>query len=160
MTYTFEKYQQRKIVFEQLIEVNDWSIKVYSITHQHRFSAMPVLHKALEEIPHWLPLSSPLPLYHLSFLIVHEAREGIWILFNWWTGGEMLETQVYFSKNTTNIKFTPSIYTPKSLVCVWELEVIFHERKAWIKHVLSDPKNYNFKNYLTDNYIQTDENIS
>jgi hypothetical protein len=157
MKHILKTYKQRKIEFQQLVSVNDWQVKVYSITNKKQFEAFDALKQSIEELSKWTEKasSSNIPVYNQGFLIVHEAREGVLILFNWWTGGEMVETKVYFSsfEKPKDINVYP--YHPKALVCIWELEIFTHERKAWIDHVLLKAENPSFKDYYTDYFIQT-----
>ena len=99
----------------------------------------------------WLviPEKTSLPVYQHAFLITHEAREGIWILLYWWTGGEMLNRSTWFASNENpeDLKHSPE---DDRLVCVWELEIIQHERNAWVKHVLEKANQPDFAGYRED----------
>ena len=81
---------------------------------------------------------------------MHEAREGVLVLLNWFTGENMVETKIYFADFTNPSEIKPSIYNPKALVCIWELEIFAHERKAWIQHVLSKADSPDFDSYIND----------
>ncbi|MEE9432011.1 MAG: hypothetical protein V3V16_13265 [Melioribacteraceae bacterium] len=150
MKYNFEQYKSRKIEFQKLVTIVDWQIKIYSITNKKVFSSHQVIESVLKTIPKWFPQKPMLQNYKIGFLIVHEGREGVWLLFNWWQDGEMIETKVYFSdyEEPTQIKVTP--LKSHSIVCVWELEVIIYERKVWIEHVLLHANNPDFEKYLGD----------
>ncbi|MEN1786141.1 MAG: hypothetical protein AAGF77_13540 [Bacteroidota bacterium] len=145
----FEPYKDRSIQFHNWINIKDWNIKVYTISHQAHFSASGILKKALEQLPHWITAieASPLPTYRNAFLIVHEAREGVWILLNWWTGGEMIETKVYLSSYSNPETIVDSPYNINGLLCVWELEVFAHERSAWIENILKKATDPDFNGY-------------
>ena len=147
----FEAYQARAITFYDVVRVEDWHVKVYTITNRTAFGADAVLTKALARLSTWLGWAqhTGLPVYQHAFLIVHEAREGVWILLNWWTGGEMIQTAVYFADSATPDVIAPSPHAG-ALVCVWELEVIWHERRAWISHVLQHAEAPHFGRYLND----------
>jgi len=152
MTTMFELYKPRKIDFFNLIKIGDWKIKVYTITNREKFKSNKVLRKCISELPNWLKIAdeSKLPVYNAAFLIVHEAREGIWILLNWWTGGEMIQTVVYFADFNSPDLIVASPYN-NSLVCIWELEVITFERIAWINNILLEAKKPKFEDYLNTN---------
>lgn len=148
----FETYKPRKIEFLQLSEVDNWKVKIYSITNKEKFTSFDILQKVVAKLPIWLNKAeeSHIPSHKIAFLIVHEAREGVWVLLNWWTGGEMIETKVYFVDYETPNIIRKSPYGTNSLLCVWELEVFLHERKTWIKEVLLNADNPMFNNYLED----------
>lgn len=147
----FKSYQARKITFEGLQEVDGWQVKVYTISQQASFQAVESLHAVQAHLSRLLTTvrQSPLPLHRHAFIIVHEAREGIWVLLNWWTGGEMLETMTRFINTSSPTELLPSPHTGP-LICVWELEVVLHERQAWISHVLSKATDPDFRLYQTD----------
>lgn len=148
----FETYRPRKIEFRKLLTVNDWNVKVYSITLNSNFQSLKILKRLEKELPMFLIAAdeSTLPTYKIAFLIVHEAREGVWALFNWWAGGEMIETKVYFVNYNEPHLIKESPYTPNSLLCVWELEIFAHERLSWINSVLKNAAKPDFKYYLND----------
>lgn len=152
MNAAFELYKPRKIDFKNWVEVNNWVVKIYTITNQSSFGSNVTVKLVESHLPNWLNEidKSKLPTYKQAFLIIHEAREGVWILLNWWTGGEMIETKVYFSNFKTPNKISNSPHNTNALICVWELEVFAHERKAWIKHILKKAKNPDFYNYKLD----------
>ncbi len=150
MIATFEKYKPRTIHFSELFQKQEWSVKVYTISNKNRFDSLEILEKAKELLPDLLleAAESTLAVYKKAFLIVHEGREGVWILLSWWTGGEMLRTKVLFAAFEHPIVIKKSPYQTNALLCVWELEVFAHERNAWVRHVLVE--NPNFTAYLND----------
>jgi len=152
MKYKFKKYKPRKIEFQKLVTILDWNIKIYSIANKDEFQSAVILKPVMQELPNWIAIAkdSNLPVYNTAFVIIHEAREGFLILFNWWTGGEMLETKVYFSDFKMPNEIDTYPYHPKSLVCIWELEIFAHERQAWINHILMQNENPDFEKYLID----------
>lgn len=156
MKTQFELFQQRKIEFHELISINNWDVKVYSITKNKSFESEEILKTTLRELPKWIDRASNsnIETHHQAFLIVHEAREGVLILLNWWTGGEMLETIIHFVDYKQPTKMLESIYKDKSLVCIWELELFAHERKSWIKNILMHPESPKFDDYSRDIYKQ------
>lgn len=147
----FDLYEPRQIDFSGLTIIGDWSIKVYTITLNEHFSSPKIQNTVMNSLDILLrkPKASVLPVHHNAFLIMHEAREGVWVLFSWWTGGEMLETEVRFVsfEQPTLLKPTPH---DGHLICVWELEVVQHERAAWINYVLMNPRQPDFLKYQTD----------
>jgi len=156
MRTNFETYRPRAITFNELISVNGWHIKVYTITNGQTFNSFHILKNAAEHLPVWLDqiANEKLPNYGQAFLIVHEAREGAWILLNWWTGGEMIATKVFFSSFETPNIITDSPYSTNALLCVWELEVFAHERASWIKHILLNAEQPDYVGYENDTLSQ------
>lgn len=143
----------RPIAYYELIRVGAWQLKTYHIGDFTHNRSGQIFSEALEQLPDWLKKAghTGLPVYQIGFLIFHEGREGMWILLNWWTGGEMLQTHVYFCGYPREAKIEAARHEG-GLICVWELEVVLHERKAWIRHALQQEPNK--EAYLTDIYIQ------
>ena len=143
-----ETYQSRNVGFFGLHTLGAWRVKMYTISHQARFAAVGAFQSALERLPTMLQEAEagPWPTYGQAFVIVHEGRDGVWALYYWWTGGEMLESRLYFAPHTEPTQWRP-YPRPGGLVCVWELEVIIHERQAWIDHVLRRAKAPDFAAY-------------
>jgi hypothetical protein len=85
----------------------------------------------------------------IGFLILHIGKEGIFSIINWWVGKNMLNTNVYISEQTKPNEFE-KISGNGIVACVWELEVINHERISWLNNILKNEPNPNFENYLED----------
>ncbi|MEM6806345.1 MAG: hypothetical protein AAF696_33410 [Bacteroidota bacterium] len=156
MRAVFETYKPRAICFDELWSTNGWSTKIYTITNKKEFTSFIILNNIKRHLHVWIRQieHTKLPIYKKAFLIVHEAREGVWILLNWWTGGEMIETKVFFSSFDSPEMITDSPYKTNSLLCVWELEVFAHERASWIKYVLKNADEPNYIGYLEDTISQ------
>ena len=152
MNTVFEQYKARTISFWSNMNIHDWTVKVYTISNRKQFESVTILNHCAKHLPVWVTHMehSTLPTYKHAFLIVHEAREGVWILLNWWTGGEMIETKVFFANYDTPDIITDSPYNTNSLLCVWELEVFAHERASWIRYVLSKAKSPDYEGYKND----------
>jgi len=152
MKDVFEAYKPRQILFDDWLHVAGWLVKVYTITINKHFSSKEILKNVKKHIPIWLKATenSNLPTYRNAFAIVHEAREGVWILLSWWTGGEMVETKVFFSSFEAPQIITNSPYNTNALLCVWELEVFAHERASWIQNILLNSKEPDFQRYQLD----------
>jgi len=155
MNTVFETYKSRDIAFDECLNINNWVVKVYTITNRQEFKSDYILGNVKKHLPVWIKRieNSKLPVYKQAFLVVHEAREGVWILLNWWTGGEMIETKVFFTSFDSAEIINDSPYNTNSLLCVWELEVFAHERASWIKHILSKADAPDYLGYKNDTLI-------
>lgn len=156
MSAVFETYKSRAIEFDTCFAAHGWEVKIYTITNRGKFESEAILKNTKIHLPVWLQRieNSSLPVYKKAFLIVHEAREGVWILLNWWTGGEMIETKVFFTSFGSPEIITDSPYNTNALLCVWELEVFAHERSSWIKHILLNPSRPDYAGYISDTLEQ------
>lgn len=149
--HNFRKYQARTIQNREIVMVENWKVKVCTITSGTNFRSDNILDKAKQNLSQWLNLSQSLqlPTYNMAFLIVHEGTDGVWSIINWWIGGEMLQNRTYFTSfdNQDQFELCPN---EGGMVCVWELAVIAHERQAWISHILKKATSPDFVAYLND----------
>ena len=146
-----ETYQTRKIAFRELLSINDWQVKSYTITKHPSFGSEITYQAALQQLPQWLKMENSFNAQHqkIAFLIVHEGTEGVFVLVNWWVGDNMLNSLVFMATHEQPASFE-KISGDGLMACVWELEVINHERISWLNHVLKQSPQSQFENYLKD----------
>ncbi len=147
----FRSYVSRNISSAGTHVVGDWTLKLYCITANPNFALTEALFSAIEKSEAWLKEFSDasLPTHRNAFLVLHEATDGVWLLLNWWTGKEMLRTATFYASAEEPVAFKLQDRVG-SMACVWEMEVIDHERRAWIEHILKRPENPDFDAYLAD----------
>lgn len=151
-----DRYQPRKIAFRELLQMDQWSIKVYTIAKTGDFHH-PAFYKAVRaQLPAWLALENSFNAEHerVAFLIVHSGTEGIFSLINWWVGTNMLNTHIFMTPREEPMAFA-KISGDGLAPCIWELEVINHERLAWMQHVLKAAPQSDVSAYLSDVYNGT-----
>jgi hypothetical protein len=145
---SFTQYKPRKVEFNQLLTLDGWQVKVYTITHRAAFASDTILTNAVASLPQWLEQSTALglPTYNTAFLIVHEGRDGVWSLISWWIGGEMLQSLTYFTRFDQPHEF---VRLPQEgfMACVWEMAVMSFERAMWIEYVLKKAEEPDFTSY-------------
>src|SRR5689334_5363623 len=71
-----------------------------------------------------------------GFTIAHEAQSAGLGLVYWWANENEIHARFYSSPLDDPGALTP--YTGAGMACVWELEVIDFERRAWLSDVLVD----------------------
>ncbi len=142
-------YKSRKIELSRFLTVNDWKIKVYTITNRSQFESIATLQSAIAMLPEWLEKAQTLGFdtYAAAFLIVHEGIDGVWSLVNWWMGGEILQSITFYTNFATPSRFE-TVLKEGFMACVWEMEVILFERAMWIEHVLKQAAQPDFEKYL------------
>lgn len=146
-------FKSRPIRFLEIIKLNNWHIKCYSISDSNERVPEVYVHKAKSNLGQWLHLShlTTLTNYSTATLLLHECKEGCFAIINWWVDDNMLQHFVFL---TPNINSPFSLYSDSGVVtCVWELEVLWHERNAWVKHVLT-ANQPDFTAYLNDQLNQ------
>lgn len=142
-------YKPRIIEYHELILIDNWQLKVYTIVKDGTFEYPEFYANVQLQLPNWLSLDNSFNSNHnsLGFLILHAGTEGIFSLINWWVGDNMLNTHI-FKTDYKNLNRFDKISGDGLAPCIWELEIINHERLSWINQVLKKPKNPDFREYL------------
>jgi hypothetical protein len=146
-----EIYKTRKIRFREIIEINNWKIKVYTISKIGEFDHPNFYQNVLTELPEWLKMENNFDASNdkIGFLILHAGTEGIFSLINWWVGKNMLNTNIFLTNPEKPNEFS-KISGDGLAPCIWELEIINHERISWTNNILKNETKPLFKNYLND----------
>ncbi|MEM7368101.1 MAG: hypothetical protein AAF587_05830 [Bacteroidota bacterium] len=146
-------YKSRKIVFEEVIRVGEWYVKMYTITKSAEFEHPELYQQAIQQLPVWLEMKNQFDdsHAHMAFLIVHAGTIGIFSIVNWWVGTNMLNTHIFLTVPDSPTTFTKISGTGLS-PCIWELEIINRERIAWMRHVLQRSPNPDYEAYLMDTF--------
>jgi hypothetical protein len=148
-------YQPRPIRFLELFEFQGWTIKIYSISIFNEFVGEHNVDLAKQNLSEWLKKSTAYQLetYQLATLIIHEYREGCFAIINWWTDENMLQNFVYLRRNSET-EF--HLFSGEGITtCVWEMAVLWHERNAWVKHILTQYDRPNVEGYLAEQLNET-----
>jgi hypothetical protein len=71
-----------------------------------------------------------------GFTIAHDAKSAALGLVYWWANENELHARLYGAPHGDAGALKP--YEGEGMGCVWELEVIDFERRAWLEDVLID----------------------
>jgi len=146
-------YKTRTIEFKETAEIGDWLVKIYTISENEEFGHGNFYDHVKAKLPIWLSMQNSFDStnHKIGILILHEGKEGIFSLINWWVDENMMNTHIFL---TDPLK--PDIFTKISgdglAPCVWELEVLYHEKGAWVSHILQPESGPNFQDYINDVY--------
>ena len=139
-------YQTRSIRFIGREDLGDWRLKVYGIG-THAPDARPEFVAAtLEAARTVLPEGGG-----AGFVIAHDAKTAGLGLVYWWTNENEIHGRFFASPLDDPATLVPNDGT--GLACVWELEVLDFERRAWLEDVL---KNEDVDAYLAKRAPDTD----
>tara|TARA_R110002051_G_scaffold324223_1_gene420543 strand:+ start:880 stop:1341 length:462 start_codon:yes stop_codon:yes gene_type:complete len=146
-----EKYKARKIQFREIFEIQDWKIKVYTISKIGEFNHPTFYQNALKKLPKWINMDNGFDSSNdkIAFLILHSGTEGIFSLINWWVGKNMLNTNIFMTDPKKLNEFK-KISGNGLAPCIWELEIINHERISWTNNILKIEPNIDLRTYLED----------
>lgn len=144
-------YKTRKIQFKEIVECNDWKIKVYTIAKVREFDHPVFYQNVLSKLPEWLKMKNSFDASNdkIAFLILHSGTEGIFSLMNWWVGTNMLNTNIFITEHDSPTEFS-KISGDGLGPCIWELEIINHERISWTNHILKKFPDSDYETYLND----------
>jgi hypothetical protein len=147
-------YKPRTIRFLELYQHDEWALKIYSISYKNERVENDDVLLAKSYLNEWLSKSKAYQLetYNIATLILHESKEGCFAIINWWTDANMLQNFVYLKKaGETHFE----IYSDNGMAtCVWEMAVWWHERNAWVKHILMRNENPDVEAYLSERLNQ------
>jgi len=145
-------YQPRPVRSLGILEVAGWRIKQYVMTVTPEDVPDPQLLSATAALAA-VALPAATATHGVGFLLAHQARPACFVLLDWWQDGFDLK-QRYFTSPLVHPDELVEL-PGESVGCVWELEVLLHERAAWIDHVLnSEPDD--FQAYLQDVFPRLD----
>jgi hypothetical protein len=128
----------RQVRFIGREQLGSWQMKVYGIG-THAPDARPEFVEAtLEAARQALPEGGG-----AGFVIAHDARSAGLSRVYWWSNENEIHGRFFASPLGDPAAFGP--YDGTGVGCVWELEVIDFERRAWLEDVL---KNDDLDGYL------------
>jgi hypothetical protein len=143
-------FKTRPISFIEVFICNDWRIKLYTITYDSAVVSIETINIAKSYVGKWLLKSQDynLPTYKVATLIIHKWRGGHFAIIGWWIDENMMQILVFLASNEEPLNFR--LYSDKGIVtCVWELEILWFERNAWVEEVLKKQiTESNIHNYL------------
>jgi hypothetical protein len=133
-----DEHQTRSIRFIGREDVGEWRLKVYGIG-THAPDARPEFVAAtLDAAREALPDGGG-----TGFVIAHDATAAGLALVYWWANENEVHGRFFASPLDDPAALVPVDGT--GLACVWEMEVIDFERRAWLDHVM---KNDDLDGYL------------
>jgi len=146
-----EEYKTRKIRFRELVKINNWQIKVYTISKIGEFDHPTFYENVIDQLPKWLKQENSFDSSNdkIAFLILHSGTEGIFSLINWWVGKNMLNTNIFMTNPKKPSEFE-KISGDGLAPCIWELEIINHERISWTNNILKKVSEPGYNDYLKD----------
>jgi hypothetical protein len=124
-------YKSRSIRFIRNAQIGDWRLKVYGIG-THAPDARPEFVAAtLDAARGVLPEGGG-----AGFVIAHDATSAGLGLVYWWANENEIHGRFFLSPFDDVDNVTPIDGT--GLACVWELEILDFERRAWLEDVLKN----------------------
>lgn len=154
-------YRDRRTWLISVRELADWKVKVYGISASGEDLPEAVLESALahaaDQIPGGIESTSREGM-SCGFIVLHTGTEAAWLLVDLWFEDILhhflfraaLEDPTRWTSPPNDTTAAGDTAAGGVMACAWELEVIQHERDAWVRHVLSRPEEPDFDAYLND----------
>jgi hypothetical protein len=141
-------HRTRAIRYLRAERVGDWRLKLYTIAADAQTARPALVDEALRRAPEIFPAPALADQRHgVGFVIVHDARTASIALYYWWQSFNELHQRILVGPKADPSAMTPLVHA--SAGCVWELEVIDFERRAWLADVLANPGGPDVERYLS-----------
>lgn len=127
-------YTPRPITFQQLVELDGWRLKLYGISARSPEPPTELLDAARRLAAEALPSPDGLP--GVGFVGAHEGSGGCYVFVDWWADENELHHVAFSGTSAEDLR---PIGPGDAIACVWDLEVIDFERRAWMDDVLRQP---------------------
>jgi hypothetical protein len=126
-------YRPREFRFQGVIVQGGWRLKRYSIRYLDRPPVSEDDWAAVAAISE--PLLNLQASAGYAFCILHYGSDGDYLLIDWWSDGEILNQRLYF-RAVGETRFRDTRHR-NWMACVWELQIVDAERRAWTDTALS-----------------------
>ena len=145
-------YRPRYFVFDDVWNVEGVALKAYLISrnadqavsnelrnssHEYVVQAFPAAYKQEGHA------------HGLGYIILHAGEMNNWLLIHWWAHQD-IALRLLASSDPGRTQFNSQDHR-RFHACVWEHEVIDHERDAWVRNMMCDRQSP--QKYLTDRLI-------
>lgn len=129
-------FRPRAILYDGVHEIRDWLLKRFSIS----FDGMPIDWDQFDDGIRMADAALPSPArtggrLGIGFLIAHHGRAADYVILGWWDRENELPIRV-FLRTPDEEHWRPS--RESESLCVWDLEVIWAERQAYVDTVMTE----------------------
>lgn len=140
-------FRPRPVRFLELFAYGPWRIKLYGLTAEHTRLLPELVDTAKDLIRKSLPRSpESQQAYGVGFAGVHCGTDSNFIFVDWWANDNELHHHVFTSSLENPLDIHPA---PAGLTaCVFDLQVMWFERNAWVEKVLANPRGPDLDAYL------------
>ncbi len=146
------RHRARPIRFLEEHRSDGWRLKVYGIAAVAERPRAALVDAAKALTPACLPAATAsageAARYGAGFVVVHDAADFGFVLFDWWSGENELHQRLFSCPLDRPAALAP--HPSPAVGCVWELAVIDFERRAWLRHVLANPAGPDLVGYFDE----------
>jgi hypothetical protein len=142
-----EPYRPRVIRFRGLREWRDWRLKLYSVEYAAEPFAWDVFDEGLALARPALPepaVTNQRP--GVGFAVLHQGRGVSYLVLAWWDRENELFSRTFWRPYGADSIWR--VGTAGETACVWDLQVVWFEREAYLRHVLARAGAPDLESYL------------
>lgn len=133
-TMSIEPYSPRQILRLPLLKAASWDLKQYAVVYgQSRFNNGQFregLSLALSVLPAPACTNDRLG---VGFIIFHQGKTMDYVVLAWWDRENELPLRVFVSERNSHAWRRAQ---GSESICVWDLEIIWRERNAFVETIL------------------------
>lgn len=120
------------------VEFADWRLKVYGLCAEGAALGPELVDAAASAASRILPQPgyAPPQRYGIGFVIVHAAPASDTVLVGWWGLDNELFLRCLTAPHAQPEKLSQRSNMDGPVADVWSLDLLAHERDAWLKHVV------------------------
>jgi hypothetical protein len=128
----FHQFEPRPVQFLGIEEIRGYRLKCYSIVHGDVPFRREEFDGGMTLAANALPSPAVTDVRPgVGFVILHQGRTGNYLILSWWDNENELPTRVFVR---TDGEWRPG--RESESFCVWDLEVMWREREAYVVTVL------------------------
>jgi len=142
-----EPYRPRPVHFLELWEPDGWTLKAYGISYAHQTPGAALVTAAKQRVLECLPPAGENGNYGIGFVGVHEGRDFNFVFVGWWADENELHLKRFLSPADEPASLREAT-AEDAFACVFDLQLIWFERNAWVEKVLVNPQGPNVQAYL------------
>jgi len=144
-----ETYVDRPTRFAGIHTHDGWRLKMYDIV----YGSEPLDEAAYEDGMALVHEILPRPAVTrvrpgVGLIIRHQGRGVHYLVLCWWDRENELPIRVWVKETGPKGTWRPASASGGESICVWDMQVIEHERRAYIEHVLARPDAPDVDGYL------------
>lgn len=143
----FKPFRERRTAMCGRTEIRGWKVKVYGmvgdVAELDENTVKAGIGFAESEVPWPDDVADK-----YGFLTLHVGEEAVWLLVDIWAS-DILRHFLFSAPIDAPTEFSAAP-TDGTMACVWEMQVLWHERQAWVKHVMAKPEAPDFDGYMND----------
>jgi hypothetical protein len=143
-------HRTRPLRFLRPERIAGWRFKLYTIATHGEAARPAFVDETLRRVPEvygsWPAADTADPRHGIGFITAHDATSSCIALYYWWQSFNELHLQIHVGPKHDPRAMTR--WSGQAAGCVWELEIVDFERRAWLADVLANPGGPDLERYL------------